>query len=108
MNGNVRVLPKSDVLRICGYSSSQLWLQEQAKLFPSRVKVSSRSAGWPENEVRAVMTARIAGVGNDGIRALVERLHERRQQRYAQMEAEIATVADSASALTGGSGAIAA
>ena len=40
-------------------------------------------------EVRVVMTVRIAGVDSDGIRALVARLHAQRATRYAGLEREV-------------------
>jgi len=48
--------------------------------FPRSVKLGPRAAGWPADEVTAVMQARIAGRSDAEIQALVERLHRARGQ----------------------------
>jgi len=47
-------------------------------IFPKPVKLGGRCAGWPDDEVDAVINARIAGVDDDAIRKLVNKLHDAR------------------------------
>jgi prophage regulatory protein len=55
------------------------WYQDITRGLMTRpVKLSRRAAGWPQDEVQAVIAARIAGCTEAEIRALVERLHAKR------------------------------
>lgn len=55
------------------------WYQDITRGLMTRpVKLSRRAAGWPRDEVQAVIAARIAGRTEGEIRALVERLHAKR------------------------------
>ena len=49
-------------------------------LWTAPVKISERSSGWPDYEVKAICAARIAGQTDDQIRDLVKRLHEKRAE----------------------------
>jgi prophage regulatory protein len=42
------------------------------------IAISVRSKGWPDYEIDAINTARIAGKSDDQIRELVKRLHAKR------------------------------
>ena len=42
--------------------------------------LSQRAVGWPDFEIKAITEARIAGIPEDGIRALVNRLHAERTE----------------------------
>ncbi len=46
-----------------------------AGLFTVPVQISERAVGWPDTEVAAIITARIAGKTDDQIRELVTKLH---------------------------------
>lgn len=57
------------------------WYQDITRGLMTRpVKLSRRAAGWPSEEVRAVIAARIAGASEDAIRKLVDKLHAKRQE----------------------------
>jgi len=57
------------------------WYQDiQRGLMTRPVKLSQRAAGWPADEVRAVTSARIAGLNEASIRKLVDRLHAQRKE----------------------------
>ena len=57
------------------------WYQDITRGLMTRpVKLSRRAAGWPQHEVQAVIAARVAGRTETEIRALVERLHAKRQE----------------------------
>ena len=47
-------------------------------IFPKPVKFGGRCAGWPDDEVDAIINARIAGADDDAIRRLVTKLHAAR------------------------------
>ena len=47
-------------------------------LWTKPVPIGQRSVGWPDDEVRALCAARIAGKTDNEIRALVNRLHSKR------------------------------
>lgn len=50
--------------------------------FPQAVPLGLRSVGWPSDEVQAVTAARVAGAGDDELRALVQQLHAARRTKY--------------------------
>lgn len=47
-------------------------------LFTKPVRIGQRAVGWPDQEVRAICAARIAGKSEREIRELVARLHTKR------------------------------
>ena len=49
-------------------------------LFTTGVAIGQRAKGWPDYEVDAIITARIAGQSDDQIRELVNRLHAKRTE----------------------------
>lgn len=49
-------------------------------VFTKPVKIGARSVGWPDDEVKAINAARIAGKSDADIKALVNRLHDKRNQ----------------------------
>lgn len=51
-----------------------------AGLLTRPISLGSRSVGWPDYEVRAIIEARIAGKSEIEIQALVTRLHSQRSE----------------------------
>ena len=49
-------------------------------LFPKGVPIGQRAKGWPDYEVKEIITARIAGSTDAQIRELVNRLHAKRAE----------------------------
>jgi prophage regulatory protein len=49
-------------------------------LFTTGVAIGLRAKGWPDYEVDAIITARIAGKTDDQIRELVKALHAKRTE----------------------------
>ena len=47
-------------------------------LFTTGVAIGQRAKGWPDYEVDAIITARVAGKSDDQIRELVKTLHLKR------------------------------
>lgn len=56
-----------------------------AGLFTKPVSIGQRSVGWPDDEVKALCAARIAGLSDDQIRELVNKLHSKRAERLAEL-----------------------
>ena len=69
MNHNILKLPA--LLNARGRSRSSHYTDIQQGLFTSPVSLGGRSVGWPEYEVEALNAARIAGIGDDEVKALV-------------------------------------
>ena len=59
-------------------SDASIYNAIRAGLFPLGVQIGQRAKGWPDYEVRAINTARIAGKTDDEIRELVKFLHLKR------------------------------
>jgi prophage regulatory protein len=62
-----------------GKSRSTIYEDINRGLFTRPVSLGLRSVAWPQHEVDAINRARMAGAGNDELKALVERLHQERQ-----------------------------
>lgn len=66
-------------------SHASIYNQINAGLFTEPVKIGERSVGWPDDEVKAICAARIAGKSEDEIRELVSLLHAKRADRLAAL-----------------------
>ena len=62
-----------------GASRSTIYLRIQQGLWPKPVRLGPRSVGWPAGEVAAINSARIAGMTDDQIRAVVIKLEAARK-----------------------------
>lgn len=78
-SGPAKLLRLPQVLPFYGTAKTQLHNDIKDGLMTRPVKLSSRLALWPEHELAAVNSARIAGKSPDEIRALVRQLHAQRQ-----------------------------
>lgn len=71
-----------------GYKShASIYNAINAGLFTKPVNIGQRSVGWPDDEVKALCAARIAGLSDDQIRELVNTLHRKRAERLAALMA---------------------
>lgn len=68
-------------------STASIYNAINAGLFTKPVPIGQRAVGWPEDEVKAICAARIAGHSDDQIRELVNRLHLKRAERLAALMA---------------------
>ena len=59
-------------------SHASIYTAIKAGLFTTGIAISQRSVGWPDYEVKAINTARIAGQSDTQIKELVQRLHANR------------------------------
>ncbi len=67
-----------------GYrSNASVYNLIRGGLWPKPVQIGQRSVGWPDEEVKAICAARIAGQSDEQIRALVNRLHAKRAELLA-------------------------
>ena len=72
------ILRRRQVEAQTGYSRSTIYLRIQQGLLTKPVSLGAKAVGWPASEVRALNSARIAGMADDGIRRLVQDLHNSR------------------------------
>ncbi len=55
-----RILRRPEVQHRVGLTHSQIDNMEKRGLFPKRIKISTRAAGWLEHEVEAYIEQRVA------------------------------------------------
>lgn len=85
----MRILRINEVKLATGHRSHvSIYNAIKAGLFTKPVPIGVRSVGWPEVEVVALNTARIAGMVEEEIRVLVNRLHAKRVQLLATLEGD--------------------
>jgi prophage regulatory protein len=64
-----------------GVSRSTFYLQIAEGLITRPVQIGARAVGWPNNEIEAIVNARIAGKNQNEIKALVKELESQRAQK---------------------------
>ena len=67
-----------ETLRRTGHGRSTHFKKVQDGLFTRPVRISAKRSGWPLHEVETLVAARIAGLNDEQIRALVQELHDTR------------------------------
>jgi prophage regulatory protein len=76
---SMSILRMAEVKAETGHRShASIYSAIKSGLFTVGVAIGQRSKGWPDNEVKAINAARIAGQSDDEIRKLVSRLHAKR------------------------------
>jgi prophage regulatory protein len=73
-------------------SAASLYEHVDQGLLTKPVKVGPKAAGWPEHEIDAITNARGVGATSDEIRALVKRLHAKRDEALAALRTNLAAV----------------
>lgn len=66
-------------------SHTSIYASVKEGLFPDSIPLSARAVGWPADEVQAVVAARVAGVDDAELRALVQQLHAARRTKYQNL-----------------------
>lgn len=66
-------------------SDASVYNAIRAGLFTTGVAIGQRAKGWPDYEVDALISARIAGASDDQIRELVTRLHAKRSELLSEV-----------------------
>ena len=89
MNLQIDRLPA--VKAASGLARSTIYLKIADRLWTRPVALGARAVGWPRHEVDALVAARIAGVGDDGIRRLVARLEAERASALQRLTDGTAT-----------------
>jgi prophage regulatory protein len=74
-----RILRLPEVKALSGLSRSTIYLRMAEGLFPRAIALGPRMIGFRESEVAAVNAARIRGLSDEEIRALVASLFAARQ-----------------------------
>ena len=77
MTRNILRLPT--VKTRTGLSRSTIYLRISEGSFPKPISLGARAVGWPDNEVDAINSARIAGKSDEEIRELVLKLEAARK-----------------------------
>lgn len=62
------------VTSLLGLRTTAIYDHVKRELLTPPIRLTQRSSAWPEDEISAVITARIAGKSEDQIRALVRSL----------------------------------
>jgi prophage regulatory protein len=81
-----RLIKLPSVLERFGSSRATLYRAVKSGLMTAPVKTGEKASAWPEYEVDAIQAARIAGLPDDEIRALVTALQLNRQRHADQIE----------------------
>lgn len=73
------ILRLPEVKRRRGHrADASIYNEIRAGLFTTGVAIGQRAKGWPDYEVDAINTARVAGKSNDELREVVSALHAQR------------------------------
>lgn len=83
ISSQVKLLRISQVIERTGLKRPTIYQHIQKGLFPIAVKFGPKLAAWPEHEVANVINARIAGMPECEIKALVEDLVSARGENNA-------------------------
>ena len=78
-----KMLPTRATMEATGFSRPYLYALMKDGLFPRPVKWGDKFSVWPEDEVYAVINARVAGRNNDELRQLVAELTDARATRLS-------------------------
>lgn len=78
-----KMLPTRATMEATGFSRPYLYALMKDGLFPRPVKWGDKFSVWPEDEVCAVINARVAGRTNDELRQLVAELTDARATRLS-------------------------
>lgn len=82
----MRILRLDETLARTGDTRSPHYSKVSSGHFTQPVKLGGRRAcGWPQDEVDAIVTARIAGATDSDLAALVKKLHANRSQRFLEL-----------------------
>jgi prophage regulatory protein len=71
------------VLSATGLKASAQYEAIAMGVFPRGVRIGPRAVGWPDNEVSAIVAARVAGWDEEQLKELVKHLHEKRKSAAA-------------------------
>lgn len=75
---SMSLLRRTAVTERTGKPESSLYREIELGLFTQQIRIGPNTVAWPSTEVDALVAARIAGLSDDEIKALVKRLHKAR------------------------------
>lgn len=78
---SIEILRRPQVERLTGLARSTLYDRVKQGLFPKPIKLGAKAIAWPESDVAAINSARIAGKSDVEIRELVVALEFARRER---------------------------
>lgn len=82
----MQILRMPQVKDVTGLKShATIYTAVNEGLFTRPVPIGQRAVGWPDTEVQAICTARVAGATSDQLKALVNQLHEKRKADFAAL-----------------------
>ncbi|MDE2398412.1 MAG: AlpA family phage regulatory protein [Burkholderiales bacterium] len=70
-----------------GMSRTQFYEAQRLGLITKSVKIGERAAAFPANEIEQIKRARVAGLGELEVKALVSQLHAQREAMAAELRA---------------------
>lgn len=76
----MKILRLKEVMARTGKRKSSTYRDVEKGFLSPPVQIGARAVGWPDNEIDAVIAARIAGRTNDELRELVAALVEARKE----------------------------
>lgn len=76
---SLTILRRKQVEVQSGYSRSTIYLRIAQGLWPRPIAIGPRSVGWTASEVGALNAARVAGLSDSEIRALVRDIERARK-----------------------------
>lgn len=82
-SGARRLIHKPEALEILGDSKTQLHEKIRRRLVVAPVRIGPRRVAFPSDELDAIVQARIAGLAEPQMQALVDELHARRRRTLA-------------------------
>lgn len=81
-----RFIRRPDVRELAGERDTSLEEAIANGLMPPAIRIGPRRVAWPLSEIRAVVAARIAGLNDDEMKALVARLVAKRADAWREIE----------------------
>lgn len=82
----MQILRMPQVKATTGHKShASIYTAVNEGLFTQPVQIGQRAVGWPDTEVQAICTARVAGAADDQIKTLVNQLHAKRKADFAAL-----------------------
>lgn len=82
---NYVIVRFDEAAKMVGKGRSTLWHEIKEGRFPTPISLGSRSSGFLDSEVQAMIAARAVGFDDAQIKALISNLLEKRKERASQL-----------------------
>jgi len=90
----IKILRKTEVIKITGLSSTTIYERKKAGLFPPSINLGGRAVGYVENEVIELLNGYAAGYSDEQIKSLVKLMIEQRKQNASAFMTALITSND--------------